>query len=403
MATISKFERRKEPPKRKRVAAYARVSVNTDETRNSLLNQVDAYSKFIKSNPEWIFAGVYADLGISGTGMDKRDEFERMLSDCKKGLIDVILVKSISRFARNTVDLLQTVRYLRSLNIEVRFERESIHTLSSEGELILSLLASFAQGESVSISENVRWGIMKKFEKGIPCGRKRLLGYRWQDDELIAIPEEARLIRRIFDEYLGGRSFYAIADGLNKDGYTTITGRAFRGDGIKDILENLTYTGDLHLQKCYIEDPITKHVVRHQTDRPSYLIENHHKALVNKKDFSLAQEIIKKNSIKGARTHTFDCFTGKIICGICGKTYTHTNGKFWDCSVKKRRGGRCASKPVPEKVLRRLAAEVLRTDEFNEYLFKNKIDHIVITGAREVSFIFKSGKTVVCTWKRNER
>lgn len=180
--------------RKKRVAAYARVSMDSERLMHSLSAQVSYYSELIQKNPEWIYAGVYADEGITGTLKSKRNEFKRMLEDCENGKIDIILVKSISRFARNTVDLLDTVRHLKGLGIEVRFEKENINSLSSDGELMLSILASFAQEESRSISDNVKWGTRKRFEKGIPNGRTRVFGYRWADDILVVEPDEVEIV-----------------------------------------------------------------------------------------------------------------------------------------------------------------------------------------------------------------
>ena len=193
-------------PTKKKVAAYARVSMESDRMAHSLSSQISYYNDLIQNNPEWEFAGVYADRFISGTSMERRTEFKRMLSDCEEGKIDIILTKSISRFARNTVDLLNTVRRLKELGIEVRFEKERIRSLSGDGELMLTLLASFAQEESRSISENVKWATRKRFEQGIPHGRFGVYGYKWQDDLLVPIPEEVVVVKRIFQNFLNGKS-----------------------------------------------------------------------------------------------------------------------------------------------------------------------------------------------------
>ena len=184
MKTVEKIERKSPArPRRKRVAAYARVSVESARMQHSLSAQISYYSALIQKTPEWEYAGVYADYGISGTGMRDRDEFNRMLADCEAGRIDIILTKSIQRFARNTVDLLNTVRHLKELGIEVRFEKENINSMSGDGELMLSILASFAQEESRSISENSKWGIRKRFQSGeIGAANKHILGYRYDDD-----------------------------------------------------------------------------------------------------------------------------------------------------------------------------------------------------------------------------
>ena len=208
MRKITKLETKKiDLPKLKRVAAYARVSVERGRTLHSYSAQVSYYNDLIQKNPEWEFAGVYADLGISGTGIEKRNDFKRLLQDCEEGKIDIILTKSVSRFARNTVDLLKVVRRLKELGIEVRFEKEGINSLTGDGELMLSILASFAQEETISISNNVKWGIRKKFEKGIPNGGLNIYGYRWKNKKLEVVPEEAEVVKYIYDNYLQNKAY----------------------------------------------------------------------------------------------------------------------------------------------------------------------------------------------------
>ena len=216
---------------RKKVAAYARVSRDTERLMHSVSAQVSYYSALIQKNPEWEYAGVYADMGISGTDTSKRGEFLRLLADCEEGKIDIILTKSISRFARNTVDLLETVRHLKNLGIEVQFEKENIHSLSEDGELMLTLLASFAQEESRSISENVKWGVRKRFQSGeIGAANKHILGYCY-DDELrkyVIIPEEAESVRWMFQMYIDGVSLREIAGSMNRAGIRTTLGNDFQ-------------------------------------------------------------------------------------------------------------------------------------------------------------------------------
>ena len=225
MKTVKKIEvTRPVLPTRKKVAAYARVSMETDRMMHSISTQVSYYNELIQSNPEWEFAGVYADNFISGTAIDRRPEFKRLLDDCEAGKIDIVLTKSISRFARNTVDLLETVRHLKELGIEVQFEKEHINSLSDDGELMLSLLASFAQEESRSISENARWAIQKRFEKGIPNGHFRVYGYRWKDDQLVPVPEEAAIVKRIYQNFLDGKSRLETEREFAAEGITTRDG-----------------------------------------------------------------------------------------------------------------------------------------------------------------------------------
>ena len=191
---------------RKKVAAYARVSTDFGQQLNSLSAQVSYYSSYIQSNPEWDYVGVYADEGITGTSTKHRDEFNRLMEDCAAGKIDIVLVKSISRFARDTIDTLNAARHLKDMGIDVYFEKENIHSLSDEGELMLTLLASFAQEESRSISENVKWGIRKSFKEGIPNGHKSAYGYKWDGDMFRIIPEQGEVVKEIFACFLEGEA-----------------------------------------------------------------------------------------------------------------------------------------------------------------------------------------------------
>ena len=212
------------PVKLKRVAAYARVSMETERLNHSLSAQVSYYSELIQKHPGWVYAGVYADDGISGTKVN-RPEFQKMLAECEAGNIDIVLTKSISRFARNTVDLLETVRHLKELGIEVQFEKEHISSLSDDGELMLSLLASFAQEESRSISDNVKWGQRKRMEQGIPPGHFRVYGYHWEGDTLVPTPEEAVEAHRINDLHKAGRDAELPYEGMM---LTTVVAEAGR-------------------------------------------------------------------------------------------------------------------------------------------------------------------------------
>ena len=265
---------------RKKVAAYARVSMQSERMLHSLSAQISYYSSLIQQNPEWEYAGVYADDFISGTDTVKRDEFRRMLADCDAGKINIILTKSISRFARNTVDLLETVRHLKDIGVEVRFEKEHINSMSGDGELMLSILASFAQEESRSISDNVKWGVRKRMEDGIPNGRKRVYGYNWEGDELVIVPDEAAVVRRIFRDFLDGKSRLETERELAADGITTRDGCRWVDSNIKVVLTNITYTGNMLLQKEYVTDPISKKRRKNRGELPQYYVENTHQAII---------------------------------------------------------------------------------------------------------------------------
>ena len=225
MSTVKRIETRQiKQFQRKRVAAYARVSVDTEQLMHSLSAQVSYYSNLIQGTPEWEYVGVYIDAGITGTDTKPRERFQEMIADCEAGKIDIILTKSISRFARNTVDLLATVRHLKELGVEVRFEREHVNTFTSDGEVMLSILASFAEQESISLSQNIKWRVRKNYEQGKPHAHLKLYGYRWEGDERVIEPDEAEAVRFIFAEYLSGKSFREIATELDEKEIRSVRG-----------------------------------------------------------------------------------------------------------------------------------------------------------------------------------
>ena len=276
------------PAKRKKVAAYARVSKNTERLLHSVSAQVSYYSKLIQGNPEWEYAGVYADCGISGTGIRERDEFRHLLADCEAGKIDIVLTKSISRFARNTVDLLAAVRRLKELGVEVRFEKEHISSFTGDGELMLTILASFAQEESRSISENCKWGIRKRFRSGeIGTANKHLIGYRYDEEKkrYLVVPEEAEMIRRMFRMYLDGLSLRIIAGTMNEAGYRSVNGKLFQEASVRQLLQNDVYAGIIRRQKSYIADPITGKKVINDGVLPQSVIRDAHEAILDREAY----------------------------------------------------------------------------------------------------------------------
>jgi len=390
--------------KRKRVAAYARVSKETQRLNHSISAQISRYSKLIQNNPEWEYAGVYADFGISGTGTGKRDEFRRMLADCEAGNIDIILTKSISRFARNTVDLLETVRHLKALGIEVRFEKENINSMSNDGELMLSILASFAQEESRSISENSKWGIRKRFQSGeIGTANKHILGYRY-DDELkkyVIIPEEAETVRRMFQMYIDGVSLRNMAANMNRAGIRTTLGNEFQEASVRQLIFNEVYAGDIRRQKCYTADPITKTKVKNCGELPQYYMADCHEAIIDRETYAKVQAEMERRA--GMINPTYP-FTGKIKCGICGSYYTRkkgiTKGKtyvHWICRSKKEAGETCTGTNFKEDDLKQICAGVLEKPSFDEEAFGSEVKSIMVqeNGSLEFHF-FGSGKKV---WK----
>ena len=380
---------------RKKVAAYARVSRDTERLMHSVSAQVSYYSALIQKNPEWEYAGVYADMGISGTDTSKRGEFLRMLADCEEGKIDIILTKSISRFARNTVDLLETVRHLKDLGIEVRFEKEHTHSLSEDGELMLTLLASFAQEESRSISENVKWGVRKRFQSGeIGAANKHILGYRY-DDELrkyVIIPEEAESVRWMFQMYIDGVSLREIAGSMNRAGIRTTLGNDFQEASVRQLIFNEVYVGDIRRQKCYMADPITKTKVKNCGELPQYYMADCHEAIIDRETYAKVQAEMERRA--GLVNPTYP-FTGKIKCGICGQSFTRrkgtTKGKeyvSWFCRAKKEVGMTCTSRNYSEQNLMEICAKLMGTDSFDGTAFESSVRLIsaLPDGSLEVQF-----------------
>lgn len=394
-------------PTRKKVAAYARVSMETERLHHSLSSQVSYYSELIQNNPEWEYVGVYADEGITGTIATKRDEFQHLIADCDAGKIDIVLCKSISRFARNTVDLLNTVRHLKELGISVRFEKEHIDSLSDDGELMLTLLASFAQSESESISHNVKWGVRKRMEQGIPNGHFRVFGYRWEGDQLVIVPEEAAIVKRIYQNFLNGKSRLETEREFAAEGITTREGCRWVDSNIKVVLSNVTYTGNMLLQKEYISDPITKKRRKNHGELPQYYIENTHEPIIDMETFQFVQSEMARRRELGAlanKSLNTCCFTGKIKCPHCGLSYMHNRRtknsnyqEYWNCGSKKKKkvGDGCpVGGTISHKSLLKACCEVLNLEEFDEEVFLDKVDRIEVPEKYTLDFFLKDGTVV---------
>ena len=379
----------------------------------SLSAQVSYYSELIQKHPGWVYAGVYADDGISGTKVN-RPEFQKMLAECEAGNIDIVLTKSISRFARNTVDLLETVRHLKELGIEVQFEKEHISSLSDDGELMLSLLASFAQEESRSISDNVKWGQRKRMEQGIPPGHFRVYGYHWEGDTLVPTPEEAVIVKRIFQNFLDGKSRLETEREFAAEGITTRDGCHWVDSNIKSVLCNITYTGNLLLQKEFTADPISKKKKKNRGELPQYFVPNTHEAIIDKETFDYVQsEMARRRELGPLANKALNTsfLTGKIKCAFCGQSYMHSQRlnrakrtlqpekmETWSCGSRKKKGGHCVGKEIPHRIILQEAASVMGLEAFDEQAFTEQMDHIEVTGARELTFHFRDGHTDIRHW-----
>ena len=312
------------PNTKLRVAAYARVSTDSDEQLESLKAQREHYERYIKSNPEWVFAGLYYDEGISGTKMEKRTELLRMIRDCKQGRIDFIITKSISRFARNTVDCLELVRKLIDIGVYIYFEKENLNTGDMESELMLSILSGFAAEESASISQNSTWSIQKRFQNGSYVGTPPY-GYTNIDGEMVIVPEEAEIIKRIFAECLSGKGGGTIARGLNKDKIPARRGNHWSSGTVIDMLRNEKYMGDVLLQKTYTDSNYNRHSNTGEKDQYYYM--DNHEPIISREDFAKAQDLIDeraKMKCKGVKKNVYlnrYALSGKIVCGECGRNF----------------------------------------------------------------------------------
>ncbi len=402
-----------QPVRRKRTAAYARVSSGKDAMLHSLSAQISYYNAYIQKRGDLEFAGIYADEALTGT-KDARPAFQRMLADCEDGKIDRIITKSITRFSRNTVTLLETVRRLKLLGVDIFFEKENIHTLSADGEFMITLLASYAQEESRSVSENQKWRIRRMFKQGWP-NTGRMLGYRLRDGKLHIIPKEADIVRRVFAEYLAGKGRLAIAKGLNAGNIPTINGGHWRESTILGILRNEKYTGDMLLQKTYVFDPITKKKRVNRGELPMYHVENSHEAIIDKDTFDQVQRLLSQSAVN----HSVDSyrpirypFTGIIHCGICGTNYRrkHANAgsKYekivWICGTFNSLGKSfCDSRQIPESILTQKAAEVLGLADFDAVALAENITRIDVVSHNQLRFLLRDRQTVDVEWENPSR
>ncbi len=392
-----------------RTAAYARVSSGKDAMLHSLSAQVSYYNNLIQSNPEWLFCGVYADEALTGT-KDNRENFQKLLSECRKGNIDLVVTKSISRFARNTVTLLETVRELKGLGVDVYFEEQNIHSLSADGELMLTILASYAQEESFSASENKKWQIQKDFEKG-KIGSITILGYKRNKDGVLEIvPEEAEIIRMIFNDYLNGMGKQAIANKLHELGIPAKGGGLWTARSVKRILQNEKYCGDILFQKSFRENHITKRKIYNSGQLPQYYVEDAHEPIIDKESFLTVQKLLKENQRFTPSVPTTNTYplTGMIHCGCCGKYYRRKVQPYrvtWICWTYNTRGKKCCptSKQIPEDILYDKCCEILLLDEFDTEIFQDEIKQIIVPEPNVLTFVFKDGHKQTVHWLDHSR
>ena len=346
-----------------RVAAYCRVSTDSEEQLNSYEAQKTYYTQKIQDNPDWEMAGIYADEGISGTSLKKRAEFNKMITACKRGRIDFIITKSLSRFARNTVDCLDTVRLLKANGIGVYFEKENINTLTESSEFLVTLFSGFAQAESESLSKNVAWGKEKSAKAGnVHFQYKKMLGYRkGEDGQPEIVPEEAAIVRRIYRRYLDGCTLGKIKRELDEDGVPTAQGvECWSPAIIHNILTNEKYKGDALMQKCYTMDFLTKKQVVNRGVLPQYYVEDDHEAIIDPETFDLVQQEMIRRRKTGSRYSGVDIFASRLVCGECGSYYGakvwHSNSKYrrviYQCNHKYHEGNSCNTPHLTENEIK---------------------------------------------------
>ena len=382
----------------KKVCAYARVSTDSEEQLTSYSSQIKYYSDKIKSNPEWEFVGVYADEGISGTGVKKRTEFKKMIDDALKGKIDIILAKSISRFARNTLDTLKYVRLLREHHVDIHFEKENIKTLDMDSEMFLTFYSAFAQAESESISQNIKLGIKAKMKRGEMANGAAPYGYVWnkQNKQLEIDEDQAEIVREVFNLYCSGKGAKTISKILNDRCVPTYSkGKKWYPTSIISMITNEKYVGDIIGRKHYVESPITHKMVRNFGEKEKYYVKNHHESIITRDVWDKAQEIYIKRSkslIPDGSKHQSKfsmryAFSSKIVCGFCGENYTRRvngtqeNGKklcYWRCTNKVYRKEDCThSISLREDLLETMFIELYNNLICNNHKNKTRLFQMI--------------------------
>lgn len=383
-----------------RVAAYARVSTEHEEQESSYEAQVEHFTKLIANHSEWTMVDIYADPGLSGKNT-KRVQFKRMLKDCDDGKIDLIITKSVSRFARNTLDCVEVARKLKAQGIGIIFEKENLETLQESSEFVLTIMASLAEEESRSISNNIRWSVKKKFQEGkVILNTKNFLGYTREKNGTVLkiVPEEAMTVRRIYAEFLDGCSLKEIADGLMRDGILSPTGmEKWHPSTIKSILQNEKYKGDCHLQKTYLPDFLSPRRIKNDGIAQSWYVEDSHAAIISKDTFEMVQqEFRNRQSLRSSGETGCGKFSGKypfsgmIVCGECGETYRrhqqynkYKKYYIWVCKRHENIGAdACKSKPIKETALEQAFIRALNRLIINK---EEILDRLQTATASEIS------------------
>ena len=418
MIHIEEIPAKPKEAKRIRVAAYARVSSDKDAAFHSLEAQTEYYRDYVAARPDWELVSIYSDNGISGTTIH-RPEFQRMLQDCRDGKIDLVVTKSVTRFARNTVILLETIRDLKKLGVDCYFEKEDMHSISPDGELLLTLLAMYAEEEARSASENQKWRIQKLYDQGKPAGG-HVFGYRLVGDKFEIVPEEAEIVKEIFALYLSGMGYAKIARTLIERGISSCFGGTWSSASVRDILLNEKYTGDLLLQKYFREDFRTKKDRKNTGELRKVYVKNSHDGIIDRQTFQAVQQEIERRSarqmeIMAHRTvgheNSGKLFTGLISCGFCGGTYVrkYTNAKsgdqpIWICNQYFKYGkAACQSQRISEDILIEKTKEILGVSELNREKILGAISRIIVPEHHCLIYKLADGSTADAHWEHPSR
>lgn len=394
------------PPAKKKVAAYIRISTNTPEQQTSLINQMAYFRKLIRSWPEWELVDIYTDIGISALETKKREGFQRMITDAMNGKINLIVTKSVSRFARNTVDSLKTIRQLKEQGVDVYFEKENIHTMDSDGELLITIMSSIAQEESRSISENTAWGKRHRMAEGkVVISYGNFLGYRkGKNGEPEIVESEAKTVRKIYQMFLDGHTIPEIASKLTGEGILTPTGKNHRWNTatIRHILMNEKYAGDALLQKAYITGFPDRKRQPNKGYLTSYYVTNSHPAIISRETFGKVQSELQRRKGWGRGRHSASPYDRKIVCGDCGKFcgrklwhVSRTGRNYaWCCTNRYRVGSPCQTSAILERTLDKAFERALKRRHESikgEEAFKI-LDRVIIQKNGDALFLFRDGR-----------
>ncbi|MBR1689640.1 MAG: recombinase family protein [Oscillibacter sp.] len=393
-----------------RVAAYARVSSEKDAAFHSLEAQTEYYKQYVYGHPDWELIGIYSDNGISGTTIN-RPEFQRLLEDCREKKIDLVITKSVTRFARNTVILLQTIRELKALGIDCFFEKENMHSISPDGELFLTLLAMYAEEEARSASENQKWRIQKLYDQGKPAGG-HTYGYRLKDERYVVEPSEAEHVREIYQMYLSGIGFTKIARTMIERGVPSPFGSTWCATTIRSFLQNERYIGDMILQKKFRENFRTKRNRVNTGELRKVYVKHSHEPIIERETFEAVQrEIERRGKNRPGRNPNHDnskkLFKGLIVCGSCGGRYRQThkaNRAIWICDKFHKYGkAACKSQQIPEAILIKKTEEVLEETDLTADLIVSKVSRILVPEHNHMIYELKDGSTVDVPWENPSR